>query len=354
METPMKKASAALTLGLLACTAMPVQAQSTNVRMYGVLDGFVEAANTGQGTVYRLGSGGIFSTRIGFTGVEDLGGGMKALFVLESQFALDTGTLINGGRLFGRTATVGLEKNGFGKIELGRMSTQINDSLSTLYMARYGAGNFLYNPNSTMIHDNTLKYTSPAWGPIVVAARYDFGETAGSGTRNSGRSIMATYRQGAAVALAGYTQSFGPLDISTVGDKLKVFTVGGAYDFGAIRPLVLVQSLKSENAPHTVDQRMINVGLEVRAGAGGFRFEYETLKNNALADADGKALSVRYDYPLSKRTTIYTGAAKVRSERNVYYPIVGASGSSPVAFPIAASYNGLDPSSVIVGIAHMF
>lgn len=350
----MKKASAALTLGLLACTTMPVMAQSTNVRIYGVLDGFVEAANTGQGTVYRLGSGGIFSTRIGFAGVEDLGNGMKALFVLESQFALDNGMLINGGRLFGRTATVGLEKSGVGKIEVGRMSTQINDSLSTLFMARYGAGNFLFNPNSNMIHDNTLKYTSPAWGPIVVAVRYDFGETADSRTRNSGSSIMATYRQGPVVATAGYSQSYGPLDISTVGDKLKSFTLGGAYDFGALRPLVLVQTFRSENAPRTVDQRLINVGLEVRAGVGGFRFEYETVKNNALADADGKALSVRYDYPLSKRSTIYAGAAKIRSESQVYYPIVGASGSSPVAFPISASYNGRDPSSVIVGMAHMF
>lgn len=350
----MKKTSASLALGLLACATIPAHAQSSNVKMYGVLDGFVEAANTGQGTVYRVGSGGIYSTRIGFAGVEDLGNGMKALFVLESQFAIDTGTLNNGGRLFGRTATVGLEKEGVGKIELGRMATQINESLSTLYMARYGAGNFIYNPNSTMIHDNTLKYTSPAWGPVVVAVRYDFGEAAGSGTSNSGRSIMATYRQGAATALAGYTQTFAPLDITAVGDKMKSFTLGGAYDFGVIRPLLLIQTVKSDKTPLVLDQRMINVGLEVRAGAGGVRLEYETLKNNALANADAKALSVRYDYPLSKRTTLYTGAVKVRSESSVYYPIVGASGSSPVAFPIAASFNGKDPSSFIVGIAHMF
>ncbi|MFX5578745.1 porin, partial [Acinetobacter baumannii] len=62
---------------------------------------------------------GSFPSRIGFRGTEDLGGGLQALFVLESGFAPDTGAMGQGGRLFGRQSYVGL-KSGWGQIMLGR------------------------------------------------------------------------------------------------------------------------------------------------------------------------------------------------------------------------------------------
>lgn len=343
-----------IALATAVSAAVPSFAQTSNVRLFGVLDAFVESAHTGQGTVNRVGSGGIFSSRWALAGTEDLGGGLKAGFLLESLVNMDTGALGAGGKLWGRTSTLSLQSNTLGKIEVGRMGTQVQESLATFYMARYGAGNFLYNPNSTMTHDNGLKYTSPALGPVVLQVHYDFGEVAGSNSAGRTISAMGTYKQGPVAAVLGYSQANAPIDIAKANDTVKMATAGVSYDLGLFKPLVLIQTAKSELSPQTVDQYMVNVGADVPIGTGSLRLEYEFVKNKTGVDRDAKALSARYDYPLSKRTILYGGVTKIKNDADVYYPIVGASGSSPVNFPIPASYKGTNPSSVILGIAHFF
>src|SRR5438034_827122 len=99
-------------LGLCAATA---QAQSS-VTIYGLVDTGITYTNkvlnttTSQsGSKFSVHPGAMQGSRLGFRGVEDLGGGMKALFVLENGFAVDTGTMLQGGLLFGRKSVVGLE-----------------------------------------------------------------------------------------------------------------------------------------------------------------------------------------------------------------------------------------------------
>lgn len=340
-----------LMAALAACSSS--FAQGSQVRLFGVVDAFVESARTGQGTINRLGSGGLYSTRWGISGSEDLGGGLKAGFLLESLFNTDTGAVGSGGKFFGRTASVGLESTRFGKIDAGRMATQVLDTFVMFSMARYGAGNFVYNPNVTFTHDNALRYTSPALGPVVFQAQYHFGEVAGS---SAGRTVsaMATYRQQRALVTLGVTRSNAPVDITAAGDGVTIVTAGAFYDFGFVRPLVLFEGVRSRLTPRLIDQHMVNLGAEVPLGPGSLRLEYEFVKDKAHANRDANAISARYDYPLSKRTIIYAGATRIHNDSDVYYPIVGASGSSPIAFPIPSAYNGTSPSSLILGITHIF
>src|SRR5262245_49833884 len=110
------KASAiGFSLAALAALAVPGAARAqSSVTIYGLFDIGVEAAKSGGGSTVREISGGSFGSRLGFRGVEDLGGGLSAVFRLENGFAGDSGVLAQGGLIFGREASVGLAKQGFG------------------------------------------------------------------------------------------------------------------------------------------------------------------------------------------------------------------------------------------------
>jgi predicted porin len=88
-------------------------AQST-VTLYGLIDTYVEAAKTNGDSVTKVSAGGLNGPRWGLTGAEDLGGGLKAVFTLEGGYNSDTGTIGQGGRIFGRQMFVGLA-GGFGQ-----------------------------------------------------------------------------------------------------------------------------------------------------------------------------------------------------------------------------------------------
>lgn len=334
--------AAACTLAI-ACNA---SAQS-NVRLYGVMDQFIERADTGRGVVVRQGSGATFMSRWGLAGSEDMGDGLKAHYKLESGFDADTGV---ASRAWSRESSVGLESARWGRIDLGRMPTQINEATSVFWMGRYGAGNFTFSPGTIFTHDNGVRYIAPKLGNVALSAHYDFGEQ----SLGKAWSLQALYRDNRATALAGYFTSDAPRNLTTPNDTLKLTTLAAAYNFGKVQPLVMWQGAKSNAGPAQVDRYNMNFGLDVFLKEHLLRIEYEFVKDTLHPNADAQAFSVRYDHRLSKRTTVYAGAVKIRNDAGVYYPIVGASGSSPVARPIAAAYNGTDPSSLIFGISHAF
>ena len=115
-------------LGLLAGACPWACAQSSLVTIYGIIDAAVErVSNVGPAaaSISRMpGLTGTFPSRLGFRGTEDLGDGLRAVFVLEQGFSPDTGTLNQGGRMFGRQAFVGLSDS-WGTISFGRQYTML-------------------------------------------------------------------------------------------------------------------------------------------------------------------------------------------------------------------------------------
>jgi predicted porin len=133
------KGKVVLGIALLA-TATQSQAQTaTSVTLYGIIDTTIRYSNNNAGdkNLAELTDGYFNGSRWGIRGNEDLGGGLTALFVLESGFDPSTGVSSQGtstanygqqstggqGRLFGRTAIVGLEKDKIGRLTLGRQFT---------------------------------------------------------------------------------------------------------------------------------------------------------------------------------------------------------------------------------------
>ena len=117
---PMKKTL--LALAVFGAFAGTTSAQS-NVTIYGLVDMAIQHENDGANTRTALDSGEFAGSRIGFKGSEDLGGGLKVNFQLESGFGADDGKLNQGGRIFGRQAWVGMS-GGFGSVNLGRQWTR--------------------------------------------------------------------------------------------------------------------------------------------------------------------------------------------------------------------------------------
>jgi len=216
-----------LALAVLGTFAGVAQAQSS-VTLYGVVDANVEYVNHEQnvtaagvaipgssGSRLAMQAGGLSSNRWGLRGVEDIGGGLKGLFVLESGFGMDTGTLQQGGRLFGRQAFVGLQGN-WGKITLGRQYTTIFDMMANFSPSGYATQ---WEPvvgllGANFREDNMIKYGA-TFGPLTVEAHWSFGERTGSNTANSAYGAGANYFA-------------GPFGLGVAYDEVKVLTAAEA------------------------------------------------------------------------------------------------------------------------------
>jgi predicted porin len=118
-----------LAAALAAAFSSAAYAQ-TNVTMYGIVDAGIAYKKNGNpaGNTVSMESGQQSGSRLGFKGREDLGGGLAAIFTLESGFNIDDGKLGQGGRLFGRQAWVGMS-GGFGSVKLGRQLTSLYTAL---------------------------------------------------------------------------------------------------------------------------------------------------------------------------------------------------------------------------------
>jgi len=163
-----------------------------SVTLYGVIDSGVEyVSNVGAGKhdVVRMpGLSGTVPSRWGLRGAEDLGGGLKAVFWLESGFAPDSGASNQGGRLFGRQASVGLAGN-WGQLSLGRQYTMLFWAMAEPDMLgpnTFGSGSLdSYIPNART--DNAIAYKG-TFGGLTVGATYSFGRD----TVNAGPSPAGT------------------------------------------------------------------------------------------------------------------------------------------------------------------
>jgi len=163
--------------GVAAASSGSALAQS-NVILYGVVDaGFEYLSNQPNGghDVVRMATGNLAGSRWGLRGTEDLGNGLKGVFVLESGFETDTGKSTLGGRLFGRAAYVGLQGD-WGAVTLGRQTTPIFNISATIDPGLISAKYSILSQDGAFSSraDNAIKYVG-SFGPVTATALYSFG-----------------------------------------------------------------------------------------------------------------------------------------------------------------------------------
>ncbi|MTV37191.1 porin [Duganella radicis] len=355
-------------LALLACVDAANAMAQSQVTVYGLLDtGLVHTtnANAAGSSVTRMPSlTGSLPSRLGFRGVEDLGGGLQAVFTLETGILLDSGGVSQGNRLFGRQASVGL-KGDFGTVTLGR---QINMTFISILKSDVMGPNLFsissidgYFPNARS--DNAVGYLGN-FKDVLVGATYSTGrDTSASGgpgaTGCPGEVAGNSKACRQVTALLGYERpAFG---VNVVYDNLYGNT-------GAAGGLT-----SSDNS-----DRRIGVHGYVKAGAtklGGGIVERTTRAVTGLSesdlyyfgashpltplitldtqvarrdlkrsDADVTLLVARLTYNLSKRTAVYGGLGKIKN-----------AGLSAIALDAGGTVGaGKTQNGVMTGLRHSF
>lgn len=205
----------------------------SNVTLYGVIDAAVVMqthANPQGGKMFGVQQGGegfLSGSRFGLTGTEDLGGGMKARFVLENGLTINNGNFDQQGQLFGRQAFVGLSGN-FGELDIGRQYTGALLAVSAVDPLSVGAP----ATNSWQVFltgqrfNNALTYTK-SFGAIGVNLQYALGGVAGQASARSSLSGGLSY-DGNGLKLTGQLQQTRDSQSRTA----KLWVLGAKYAFG--------------------------------------------------------------------------------------------------------------------------
>jgi predicted porin len=331
-------------LAAALCAALPLAASAqSSVTVYGVADAAIAREDTGVagGSRNVLASGNQTTSRFGFKGVEDIGGGLKAMFNLEAGAQLDTG--LGDSALFGRRAVVGLE-GAFGSVTLGREYSPIADVAGATDIN--GQGFYGTNLNSfnagrlTRRLSNSVNYKSPSLSGFKLGAAYSAGEQT-TGASQTLMGVSASYTMGNLFLGAGYHT----IERQLTGDD-KEMILGAAYKMGAVE--LRGNYMEADPVGNNNQYEQINAGASYTFGANKVfgNFQRSELENGAR----GNGFSFAYSYTLSKRTNVYAAYAKI-SNNNLALFGINSAGSS--ATPPAGAF-GADPKAFTLGMRHAF
>jgi predicted porin len=339
----MKKSMIALAvLGALAGTA---SAQSS-VTLFGIVDAAIARVDNGTASVTGMSNSGINSSRLGFRGTEDLGGGLKAGFWLEGQLQNDSGNTA-AALNFGRRSYVNLS-GGFGEVRLGReyaptfWNTTVFDVFGTNGVAQAQTPAMLGAPVRT---NNGVTYMLPGnLGGFYGQLQYAFGELASSAP-NNGNYFGGRF---------GYAN--GPLDVALASGKLNgavagatttATNIGASYDFGMVKPALFYGVEKSD--PTGAEIKALELSAGIPLGGGTLKAAYSEYKGNAvLLNGKRKLMGLGYVYDLSKRTALYGTYARSTGSSG----FSGAIGTNGMPTAISAA-NGT-ATGLELGLRHSF
>ncbi|PND29822.1 porin [Achromobacter pulmonis] len=244
-----------LAAALLAGFAGVAQAE-TSVTLYGIIDtgiGYNKIKGSVNGVSYNHSrisevNGVKNGSRWGLRGSEDLGDGLSAVFNLESGFNSSNGNSAQGGRLFGRQATVGLASDNWGRLEFGRQTNLSSKYFGSIdpFGAGFGQANIGvgFSAANTYRLDNLVLYQTPSFGGFRFGVGYSFN----ADSNNTDQSGFATADNTRAITVGGQYVN-GPLNVALSFDQLngannssvdndakpRQYAIGAAYDFEVLK-----------------------------------------------------------------------------------------------------------------------
>jgi predicted porin len=344
----------------------------SSVTLFGIVDATFNHNNaSGRASVSQLTNSGYNSSRIGFRGTEDLGGGMSASFWLEAAISNDDGraggsiaagnqantVAANTGLNFNRRSTVSLA-GGFGELRLGRdyspsfWNQTVFDPFGTngvgTSQVNVAAGAMAPTIN-TRVSNSIGYFLPPNLGGIYGQAAYWLGENPknGAATEDDGKGfgLRVGYGSGPFNVAAAWSRT----NYAT-GDY-RTWNIGGQWDFGVAKALAQYQRDKL-TAPADIDMRGWLIGALVPVGAGEIRASFSESRIDpnvaGLTEPRARKLALGYVHNLSKRTALYATVARVKnSDTNAFVPQFAVSGAAPT------TANGRS-TGYDIGIRHSF
>jgi len=334
----MKKTLVAVA-ALLAATGSFAQ---SSVTLYGVVDASLETVK-GTKSLTRVSSDNLASSRLGFKGVEDLGGGLKANFVLESSVGVDTGEA-NSTRFFSRAAWVGVS-SGYGDLRIGRQDSSIGALAgNTAILGGQAYDDFKIAPmlsnNDYRRLDNAITYVAPTFVP-GLSTQVQYSTAAGASkvvgaedSTGAGKAygLSAQYAAGPFGAGLGYINAKKTSSVKDSG--LLAF---GSYDFGMAKVVAYYEQDKTSKTAETT-KLYGATGFSVQAGLSKAK---NTDKIKSGDDDNATILAIKAVYDLSKRTSVY----------GLFTNVDNAKGS---ALGLTTTAAGKDSRGLAFGVKHAF
>ena len=376
-----------------ACTA-PALAAGGNVQLYGVIDlgvthftGLSNGAG-GKASMTALSSGVQSPSVIGLKGVEPLGGGMAAIFDIETGFCAagtnqdmkaGSATPLSGGFCTGggfmQSRSWAAIKGRWGAIAAGRDYTRMYKN--EVRFDPFGAGTTGAYTNLSIISQYGLSrlsqglvYISPTEHGLDGSLSYSFAP--------SGSAVPAGLPSGSNVSRslgANASYSAGPLDLgvafaevtnlrlramlnptSGVNDgTLSGWQVGAAYDFGTVKLSALYEQSKADYNSGSAKSMMLGARVPLGSGAvlasfGEARTDYGMRNINLLGTAmygTAKQYAIGYTYALSKRTNLYASYARISNDAMTNFAVESAT-------DVLGGVMGQNSSGMAVGMRHAF
>jgi predicted porin len=385
-----------LALAAMGAFAGAAQAQSS-VTVYGTLDAAVRVNDTGatavNGKTTNMAGGTTVTDRIGFRGVEDLGGGRTAFFQLETAISfLDN----NPGTSTGQSASpaaqpgnwlgnrrpsfVGLSDKALGKLEAGSlyspgfrftgfgavMGTNVfGTNLSQGMVTNSTADAASTSATTTTTADykmvsNAVAYTTPTIAGANLELFASTKDTAASGYGGiTGAMLNYTLGKLTAQAYIQKIQATSTAGTANGDTKASSAGLGVGYDFGVVNTRLSYQTNDPSDkiANNTITVTKLSVSAPVtkvislyagyallKEQAGGSLYS-----SSATVAGDAKVMNVGATYALSKRTSLYADYASLSQDNNSRFSLTSA-----VQASTQSSTVGLKPSQIAIGMRHTF
>lgn len=288
----------------------------------------------------------------GMRGSEDLGGGSRAYFKLESGIQVDSGAASSAAQFFNRESYVGLGNTSLGSVQLGsQWGPGQAQSLRADPFMRFGPGGQPYVMQGargyTVKYENAIQYLTPRFSGVSGRLYYAFGEG-----QPTGRAAAASvdYESGP-IYLSGFHER-SPVTAASVGlagptVTSKTTSVAAVYDFKALKVHGQYQTNSVARLPRVSSYL---VGLSVPVSVGQFKFSYI---HRDAPNADASQIGAGYWHSLSKRTMLYGHVARLTNHGTAAHrmgPALGEQAALGAAGPIA----GQGARGVHVGVMHTF
>lgn len=329
---------------------MSAFAQST-VTLSGNVDAGYQAISLKGGKAAGITNNGSSTSTIQLSGTEDIGGGLKANFKLNSDFNPTTNNSNTNGAA-AHTASTGSWLNseqrvgvsgGFGAVDMGVVNngslaaagtgTPFGTAVGSGFRSIYSTDSLSVVSSSVVRHDNSVRYTSPSFSGFTGeyyyskkntnAAADTFSTTFGNYDTLGVSELTLKYANGPLnVAFANQIQDGSGTNVAT-NTKGTLNTLGANYTVGAVTAYLLNQTAKDDAAvaANKLDRKTTIVGVKYVTGAHTFMAQTGSAKLNssgatstatyAVEGEKSKLSGIGYDYALSKRTNLYVRAESI-------------------------------------------
>lgn len=336
-------------LALATLLGMAGAAQAQNATIYGAIGLDVLSAThvydgTKSGSVVKIDDNAIVNSRVGIKGGEDLGGGMKVSFDLESSINPDTGSARTA--FWNRNAWVGLS-GGFGSLRLGHQWNVADDYMCSYFVCAYYAP-FLMSGFYALsdYYDNVIKYTSPNFNGLEGGVLYSAGEQAGK--HSAGQKFQAAINYAAGPFGVGFV-AFSEKNPTGATEGNTMYALGGSYDFGMLKGRVGFASAEvkygATDAPFKA--KLIDLGVDVPITTELSTSLDYVLKDKKDSPDDTYYVRGRATYALSKRTSLNFNLIYLKNKGDASFAFISGQGGF-------AGEAGQSQTIVTAGITHSF